>query len=373
VGTPGSVRVKAAVLYEIGKPLVVEEVELDAPRAGELRVRLAASGVCRSDWHIIQGVHDTPLPVVLGHEGAGWVEEVGPGVEHVRPGDAVVLTWLPHCGRCAQCRVGRPTQCNEVGWSDLGLMRDGTTRLHRGDRRIHHNTSSTFAEQTVVPAETAIPLDPSIDLREAALLGCAVMTGVGAVRQTAGVAPGQSVAVVGCGGVGLSALQGAAIAQASPIVALDVVPAKLELARRMGATHVVDASRPDALECARAILPAGADCVIEALGHAATLELAVRLSARGGKTVLVGLAAPDTRLSLEALDLVFEERSIVGCMYGSCVPSRDYPELFELIREGRLRVGELVETTCALEAINEAFARMARGEGARTIIAYADA
>ncbi len=366
-------RVKAAVLYEAGKPLVVEEVELDAPREGEVRVRLAASGVCRSDWHIIEGVHESPLPVVLGHEGAGWIEEVGPGVGHLRPGDAVVLTWLPHCGRCAQCRIGRPTQCSEVGWSELGLMRDGTTRLHRGGRRIHHNTSSTFAEQTVVPAETAIPLDASIDIREAALLGCAVMTGVGAVRRTARVAPGQSVAVVGCGGVGLSAVQGAAIAGASPIVALDVAPAKLELAQRMGATHVVDTSRPDALARSRAILPAGADCVIEALGAAATLELAVRLSARGGTTVLVGLAAPDARLTLEPLDMVFEERSVVGCMYGSCVPERDYPDLFELIREGRLRLGDLVETTCGLEAINEAFARMARGEGARTIISYADA
>jgi len=366
----GSVRVKAAVLYEIGKPLVIEEIELDAPRAGEVRVRLAASGVCRSDWHMLQGVHPPPLPIVLGHEGAGWIEAVGPGVEHVRPGDAVVLTWLPHCGRCAQCRAGRPTQCGEVAWSDLGLMRDGTTRLHRGELRIHHNSASTFAEQTVVPAETAIPLDPSIDVREAALLGCAVMTGVGAVLRSAQVAPGRSVAVIGCGGVGLSALQAARIAGAAPIIALDVVRAKLELARQMGATHSVDASQPDLLERVRGIAPGGADYVFEALGDAATLELAVQLTARGGKTVIVGLAEPDTRLPIDPLSLAFEERSLIGCFYGSCVPNRDYPELFALCRSRRLQLGDLVGATCELEAINDAFARMARGEGARTIIVY---
>jgi Zn-dependent alcohol dehydrogenase len=372
MGSSGSVLVKAAVLHEIGKPLVVEEIELDAPRAGEVRVRLAASGVCRSDWHMIQGVHPPPLPIVLGHEGAGWIEEVGPGVDHVQPGDAVVLTWLPHCGRCVQCRYGRPTQCSEVAWSDRGLMRDGTTRLHRGELRIHHNSSSTFAEQTVVPAETAIALDASIDVREAALLGCAVMTGVGAVRRTARVASGRSVAVVGCGGVGLSAVKGAVIAGASPIVALDVVRAKLELAQRMGATHTVDASDPDVLERVRAIAPDGADYVFEALGDAATLDLAVQLTARGGMAVLVGLAAPDTRLAVDPLGLVFEERSIVGCMYGSCVPERDYPELFDLLCSGRLQLGDLVDTTCELDGINEAFARMARGEGARTVIVYPD-
>ena len=366
-------RVKAAVLYEIGKPLVVEQVDLDAPRAGEVRVRLAASGVCRSDWHMIQGVHRPPLPIVLGHEGAGWVEAVGPGVDRVRPGDPVVLTWLPHCGKCVQCRAGRPTQCSEVPWSDRGMMRDGTTRLHRGELRIHHNSSSTFAEQTVVPAETAIPLDPSIDLRQAALLGCAVMTGVGAVRRTAQVVPGRSVAVIGCGGVGLSALQGAQIAGASPIIALDVVREKLELAQRIGATHVVDASHSDVLERVRAIAPGGADYVFEALGDAATLDLAVQLTARGGKTVIVGLAEPDTRLAIDPLSMAFEERSIVGCLYGSCVPERDYPELFDLCRSGRLQLGELVDSTCELEAINDAFARMARGEGARTIIVYPDA
>jgi len=371
--SPGSVRVKAAVLHEIGKPLVVEAIELDAPRAGEVRVRLAASGVCRSDWHMIQGIHPPPLPIVLGHEGAGWIEDVGPGVHHVRPGDAVVLTWLPHCGQCAQCRSGRPTQCSQVAWSDQGLMRDGTTRLHRGGLRIHHNSASTFAEQTVVPAETAIPLDPSIDVRQAALLGCAVMTGVGAVLRTAQVAPGRSVAVIGCGGVGLSTLQGAVIAEASPIIALDVVPEKLALARRIGATHSVDASQPDLLERVHAIVPGGADYVFEALGNAETLDLAVRLTARGGKTVIAGLAEPDTQLVVDPLSLTFEERSLVGCFYGSCVPERDYPELFELCRSGRLQLGDLVSSTCELEAINDAFARMARGEGARTIIVYPDA
>jgi len=373
MAAPDSVCVKAAVLYEIGKPLVIEEVELDAPRAGEVRVRLAASGVCRSDWHMIQGIHPPPLPVVLGHEGAGWVDAVGPDVHHVKPGDAVVLTWLPHCGQCVACRAGRPTQCSEVAWSDQGLMRDGTTRLHRGKTRIHHNSATTFAEQTVVPAETAIALDASIDVRQAALLGCAVMTGVGAVRRTAQVAPGRSVAVIGCGGVGLSTLQGAVIAGAAPILALDVAAAKLERARRVGATHVIDSSQPGVLERVHEIVPGGADYVFEALGDATTLDLAVQMTARGGKTVIVGLAEPDTKLVIDPLGLTFEERSIVGCFYGSCVPGRDYPELFALCRSGRLQLSDLVSATCELEGINDAFARMARGEGARTIIVYPDA
>lgn len=362
---------KAAVLYEYGQPLRIEEVDLDPPQAGEVRVRLAASGVCRSDWHIVQGVHPGPLPVVLGHEGAGWVESVGEGVDHVRPGDPVVLTWLPYCGRCRSCCNGRPTQCSDVAWSEAGYLRDGTTRLHRDALRIHHNTSSTFAEETVVPAETALPVDPSLDLAQVALLGCAVMTGVGAVLTTARVAPGRSVAVVGCGGVGLSAIQGAVIAGASPIFALDVTPAKLALARSLGADCGIDVSREDAATRIQQLVPGGVDYVFEALGQSASIELALRLSAPGGTTVLIGLAEPNARLALNPLSFTFEERTLTGCMYGSCVPQRDYPMLFDLVRSGRLRLDPLVSATCELDEINQAFERMVRGEGARTLIVYA--
>lgn len=372
---------KAAVLHVSRSPLVVEEVDLDPPRAGEVLVRLAASGVCRSDLHIMRGVHPAPLPVVLGHEGAGVVEAVGPGVDRVRPGDHVVLTWLPYCGRCRWCRAGRPNLCGDLAWSDAGLMRDGTTRLHRGGLRIHHSTSSTFAERTVVAAETAIPVDPALPLAEIALLGCAVMTGVGAVLNTAHVGPGQSVAVIGCGGVGLSVVQGAAIAGADPIVALDVIAARLEAARALGATHAVGVERPGAerpgterAEAAdravRAIVPGGVDYAFEALGEAGTIELALRVAARGGTAVLIGLAPPAARVSIDPLTMTFEERTITGCLYGSCDPARDVPRLLDLYRSGRLRLGALVGATCGLEEINEAFARMERGEGGRTVILY---
>ncbi len=198
---------RAAVLYEFGSPLRIEEVEVDPPGRGEVLVRLAASGVCHSDWHTAQCIHPSPLPVILGHEGAGVVEEVGEGVDAVAPGDHVVLSWLPYCGRCRWCTAGRPNLCDDLAWSDAGTMRDGGIRFHRGGRRIHHYTTSSFAERTVVPEQTVIPVDRSLPLAELALIGCAVMTCVGAVTNTAGVRPGQTVAVVGCGGVGLNVVQ----------------------------------------------------------------------------------------------------------------------------------------------------------------------
>ena len=361
---------KAAVLYKRGGPLVVEEIDLDGPRSGEVLVRLAASGVCRSDLHLMRGVHPAPLPIVLGHEGAGVVEEVGEGVTHVRPGDHVVLSWLPHCGRCRFCAAGRPTLCTDLAWADAGLMRDGTTRLHRGDLRIHHNASSTFAEKTVVPAVSAIRIDPSLPISEAALLGCAVMTGIGAVLNTARVRPGSSVAVLGCGGVGLCIVQGAAIARAARIVAIDIQRGRLDRAGALGATDLIDTSGADAAAAVREVLPDGADYVFEALGESATIELATRITGRGGMTVLVGLAHPDTRIPFDPLQMTFEERTITGCLYGSCVPARDFPMLIDLYRSGSLRLDRLVGSTCRLEEINDAFERMERGEGARTLVLY---
>ncbi|MGH3140302.1 MAG: alcohol dehydrogenase catalytic domain-containing protein, partial [Gaiellales bacterium] len=195
---------RAAILYEPGDPLRVEDVEVDPPRAGEVAVRMAASGVCHSDLHVIDGIHDHPRPAILGHEGAGVIEAVGEGVAGVAPGDHVILSWLPHCGRCPFCVSGRPNVCEQLAWSDAGLMMDGTTRFHRDGIAIHHSTTSSFGERTVVPAQTAIPIDPSLPLSEMALMGCAVMTAFGAVLNTARVRPGDSVAVVGCGGVGLN-------------------------------------------------------------------------------------------------------------------------------------------------------------------------
>lgn len=359
---------RAAVLYEFNTPLVVEELELDPPKAGEVLVRMAASGVCHSDLHVVQGIHPTALPVVLGHEGAGVVEEVGPGVADLAAGDHVLLSWLPYCGRCRHCVRGRPNRCENVAWYD-STMEDGTCRLHRDGKPIHHYNTSSFAERSVVPARTAIRVDPALPLTELALMGCAVMTGVGAVLNTARVRPGDSVAVVGCGGVGLNVVQGARIAGATAILAVDTVPAKLELARELGATHTVDAGAGDPAESVLGLVPGGVDHAFEALGRPETIETTVRLTGRGGQAVLIGMAPPEARVPLDALTLTLEERCIRGSWYGSCVPLRDFPLLVELYRDGRLRLDSLIET-CTLDEVNQAFERMEAGETARSVIVY---
>lgn len=359
---------RAAVLYEFGQPLVIEELELDSPRDGEVLVRMAASGVCHSDLHVVQGIHPTELPVVLGHEGAGVIEEIGPGVSGLAPGDHVLLSWLPYCGRCAQCVGGRPNLCENVGWYDA-TMEDGTCRFHRDGLRIHHYNTSSFAERSVVPARTAIRVDPNLPLTELALMGCAVMTGVGAALNTARVRPGDTVAVVGCGGVGLNVVQGARIAGATMIVAVDVVDSKLELARELGATHTVDASAGDPVQAVRELVPGGVDHAFEALGRPETIETVLGLTGRGGQAVLIGMAPPDARVPLDALTLTLEERCVRGSWYGSCVPLRDFPLLVELYRDGRLRLDPLIDK-CALEDVNDAFRRMEAGETARSVIVY---
>jgi S-(hydroxymethyl)glutathione dehydrogenase/alcohol dehydrogenase len=358
---------KAAILYEFDTPLRVEEIELDPPKAGELLVRMAASGVCHSDLHVVQGIHPTSLPVVLGHEGAGVVEEVGPGVTHVRPGDHVMLTWLPYCGTCRPCARGFPNRCENTAWYDATLE-DGTCRFHRSGQRIHHYNTSSFAERSVVPARTAIQVDPDLPLTEIALMGCAVMTGVGAAINTAAVRPGDSVCVVGCGGVGLNVVQGARIAGAATIVAVDVVPEKLDLAKKLGATHGVNASEEDAVAAVRE-LTGGVDHAFEALGRPQTIELAVAVTGRGGQAILIGMAPPDARVSLDALTMTLEERAVRGCWYGSCRPLADVPRLVDLYRQGELRLDALI-TEIALEDVNDAFARMEAGETARSVIVY---
>jgi S-(hydroxymethyl)glutathione dehydrogenase / alcohol dehydrogenase len=359
---------RAAVLRAFETSLVVEELELDPPKAGELQVRMAASGVCHSDLHVAQGIHPTSLPVVLGHEGAGIVEEVGPGVEGFAPGDHVLLTWLPYCGHCRQCVRGWPNRCENTAWYDA-TMEDGTCRFHQNGERIHHYNTSSFAERSVVPARTAVKVDPSLPLTELALMGCAVMTGVGAVLNTAHVRPGDTVAVVGCGGVGLNVVQGARIAGATTIVAFDVVPAKLELARELGATAVVDASAGEPVAMIHELVPGGVDHAFEALGRPETIETTLALPGRGGQAVLIGMAPPDARIPLDALTTTLEERCVRGSWYGSTVPLRDLPLLVELYRAGSLRLDSLI-TPCTLDDVNDAFRRMEVGETARSVIVY---
>ncbi len=358
---------RAAVLHAFGQPLVVEELELDPPKAGELAVRMAASGVCHSDLHVAQGIHPTLLPVVLGHEGAGVVEEVGPGVVDLAPGDHVLLTWLPYCGRCRQCVRGRPNRCENTAWYDA-TMEDGTCRFHRNGRPVHHYNTSSFAERSVVPARTAVKVDASLPLTELALMGCAVMTGVGAVFNTARVRPGDTVAVVGCGGVGLNIVQGAAIANASRIVAIDVEPMKLDLAGKLGATETILASEGDAVD---AVIAGGGlvDFAFEAIGRPSTIELATRLLRPGGQAILVGMAPPDARAAFNPLDLTTGEKVIRGSWYGSCRPPIDFPILLDLYRARRLRL-DLLVTPCALEDVNDALDAIETGRVARSVIVF---
>jgi Zn-dependent alcohol dehydrogenase len=357
---------RAAVLRAVDTPLAVEDVELSPPRAGEVLVRLAASGVCHSDLHTVQGVHPWPLPAVLGHEGAGVVEEVAGGVDGIEPGDHVVLSWIPFCGACRFCARGRPSLCVGAPWSEAGTMADGTTRLSLGGLPIHHYTSSTFAERTVVPAASVFPVPCDLPLVELSLLGCAAMTGLGAVLNTAGVRPGDSVAVVGCGGVGLFAVQAARIAGAGTVLAVDRAPGRLSLARELGATHVAE---PADARSAAELAGGGFDHVIEAVGRPETIGLALELTGRGGQTVLVGMAAPETRIAVGPLTMTVEERAVRGSWYGSFVPERDLPRALELIRSGDLRLDTLV-TRCALDDVNAAFEAMERGDGARPVIVF---
>ncbi len=363
---------RAAVLERIGEPLEIADLELDDPRAGEVLVRLVASGVCHSDLHNQQGVHPPPTPVVLGHEGAGVVERTGPGVEHVRPGDHVVLTWLPYCGRCRWCASGQPARCSNLGWIDAGTMPDGTIRMRRRDGTpVKHYTTSSFAERTVVPSQTVIPVDPDLDLTRLALIGCAVMTGVGAVLNTAGVSAGETVAVVGCGGVGLNVVQGAAIACAGRIIAVDRDPAKLALARELGATDTVDATAEgDIHGSVHALAAGGVDHCFEAVGRPETIELALGLTGVGGQAVLVGMAPPDARVAIDPLSMTLGERIVRGSWYGSTRPFRDVPLLIDLYRSGRLELDRLV-TQCSLDDVNGALASLdSPGSPARSVIVF---
>jgi S-(hydroxymethyl)glutathione dehydrogenase/alcohol dehydrogenase len=352
---------RAAVLWDVDD-LRIQDVELDPPRAGEVLIRVAASGVCRSDLHTVRGVHRHAMPIVLGHEGSGVVEELGEGVTGLVPGDHVVCSWLPFCGSCRRCSAGRPVVCERLGVFDRGFLADGTTRYSSAGTRIHHNVPSSHAERSVVPATTLFPVDPSLPLEQVALLGCAVMTGVGAVLNTAGVRPGDSVLVIGCGGVGLSAVQGARIAGASTIVATDVVGTKLEVAKELGATDTVLAGRDE--------LPGGFDHAIECLGRPETIEQALRAVAPGGTTVLVGMSRPEVRVGLDALGVTTQERTVVGSWYGSVVPPRDFPLLAHLLRFGELRLEPLIARTIELDGLPDALSRFERGEEARSVIVF---
>lgn len=364
---------KAAICFETNRPLRVEEVALEAPRADEVQVRIAAAGVCHSDYSVITGVMPARLPCVLGHEGAGIVEEVGAGVEHVRAGDPVVLSWVSQCGQCFYCRAGEPHLC-AVGAriNQHFRMADGSSRLrHDGVELQSFSALGAMAERVVAPARSVVKLAPDVPLRTAALVGCAVTTGVGAVLNTAQVHPGSTVAVFGVGGVGLNVLQGARLAEAERVIAVDVSGAKLELARAFGATHTVDASAQDPAAAIRELTGGhGADYAFEAAGRKESIEKAYAAVRRGGTCTVIGIGSRAEEVSLNAYLLPVMAKRLLGCWYGSADVHRDVPKLLDFYRQGRLKIDELVTRTYRLADVNEAFADMAAATTARGLIVF---
>ena len=364
-------RMRAAVLWQAGAPLSVEEVELAPPQQGEVEVAVSCAGICGSDIHQLVGEYSLPLPCVLGHEGAGVIERVGPGVTDLAPGDPVVLLWRSPCGRCEFCLAGRPALCAEAAaLRQRGVLRDGRTRLRARGRDLHHFLGvSCWAEYAVVPAAAVVAIPAGVPPEHAALVGCAVITGVGAAWNVAGgVRPGQSAAVFGCGGVGLNVLQGAALAGAHPIVAVDVQPAKEALARTFGATAFVDGHRADLAAEVIRLTGGGAEVVFEAVGLPVLIEAAIASTRRGGRTVLVGVAPGGSRAAFDPQALVQQERSIAGCLYGSCRPAQEIPRLLALAAAGRLRLGELVGARAELGEIAAAVAQSRGGTVARVVV-----
>jgi S-(hydroxymethyl)glutathione dehydrogenase / alcohol dehydrogenase len=366
---------KAAVLVGIDQPLEIrDDIELEAPHAHEVKVRMAASGVCHSDLSMQNGTMAAGAPMVLGHEGAGIVEEVGPEVTKLAPGDHVVISWVPQDGVCYFCTHGQPELCEAANTALMtGGMLDGTTRMSsRGAPMPQMAASGTFSEVTVVPDVGAVKIPADFDLKLAALIGCGVLTGAGAAMNTAHIRQGDTVAVVGCGGVGLNVIQGARIAGASEIIAVDMNETKLSLAKEFGATAVVNASQGDPVSQVMSMTgQRGADVAFEVIGLEKTIDQTITMTRRGGQAILVGVPKMDAMINLPAFfGVVLQEKTIKGCWYGSSDVQRDVPKLIDLYRKGQLKLDELVSRTITLEQVNEAFDAMKTGEVARSVIQY---
>ena len=372
--TPTRAYVRGAVLDAVGEPVVVRALELIRPRAAEVRVRMLASGVCHSDLHVRDGEWDRPTPIVMGHEGAGIVEAVGPGVDSPRIGDLVALSWLIPCGTCRSCRRGHVWACPDSPSYRHALL-DGEIPFrtaHTGQPIRAYCAIGTMAEAVVVPAVAAIPVPPGTDPAVAALIGCCVTTGVGAVLKTAAVPAGASVAVIGLGGVGLSCVMGAVVAGASRIVAVDRVASKLDAATWVGATDTLlaEGDAASTVRALRDLTDGGPDFVFEAIGRPDTVELAIAALPLGGTAVLVGLTPLGARASFEAYPFVDGSRRILGSNYGFAVPAIDFPQYAAWTLDGRLPVGRLIDRRLGLDDVEEAFAAMRRGEYTRQVIDF---
>ncbi|NLU69023.1 Zn-dependent alcohol dehydrogenase [Streptomyces sp. HNM0574] len=359
--------VRAAVLPAVGAPLELTEIDLPEPGPGQVRVRLAAAGVCHSDLSLSNGTLRQPVPAVLGHEGAGTVVAAGEGVTSLAPGDRVVLNWAPSCGACHFCvQLAEPWLCVNAN--------AGTTvpyaRSKDGEDLYPGLSTAAFAEETVVPARAVLPLPDGVPLTEAALLGCAALTGYGAVNHSAQVRVGESVVVFGVGGVGLATLQSARLAGADPVIAVDVSPEKEELARSAGATDYLLASDTTAKEIRERTGGFGADVAVECVGRAETIRAAWGATRRGGRTTVVGIGGKEQQVTLSALEIFHFARTLSGCVYGNSDPARDVPVLARHVREGRLDLASMVTERIGLEDIPAAFDAMLAGRGGRALVVF---
>ncbi|HXZ96465.1 MAG TPA: zinc-dependent alcohol dehydrogenase family protein [Burkholderiales bacterium] len=373
-------KIRAAVLHKMGlkrpysasKPLSVEEVDLDPPGPGEVLVKIAAAGLCHSDLSVINGDRPRPTPMVLGHEAAGIVEELGAGVDNLRKGDHVVMVFVPSCGHCLHCAEGRPGLCDPGGAANVaGTLLSGARRLNRGKTPLNHHVGvSAFAQCAIVSCRSLVKIDPDLPFDVAALFGCAVLTGVGAVLNTAQVEPGSSVGIIGIGGVGLASVLGAVLAGARRIVAIDLAEHKLELAKSLGATDTFNAASADCAEQVRAATAGGVEFVFELAGSVKAMEMAYKITRRGGTTVTAGLPPPTHTFPVPQVNLVGEERTIKGSYIGSSVPVRDIPRYIALYKQGSLPVNRLISGRLRLEDINSGFDHLAEGKAIRQVVMF---
>ncbi|HEX5600282.1 MAG TPA: Zn-dependent alcohol dehydrogenase [Hyphomicrobiaceae bacterium] len=363
---------RAAVLTEVNKPLEILDLEQEGPKAGEARVKVKATGVCMSDWHIMNGDWPLPLPIVPGHEAAGEVVELGPGVDHLRVGQHVIFSFRPHCGHCPYCSQGRTVLCSGHNDTPRWRMHDGTSRLKLNGEPVNVMARiGTFSEYVVCPAEQLVPIREDLPWTHAAIIGCSVATGVGAVVRHAQVPAGSSVLVIGCGGVGLNVVQGAKLAGARMIIAADLLDNKLQYAKHFGATHTINAREEDVVKCVRDLTGGfGVEYAFDAIGGSQTAAQAVDAVAPGGHAVLVGIPASTATAAIGLMNMVYMEKKITGTYYGSVRPNIDFGILADLTMDKRLNLDDLISRTYRFEEINEGFRLLTSGSVARGVIVF---
>ena len=361
---------KAAVLYEPNEPLQITELRQDAPKAGEVRVSMDVAGLCASDYHVMMGTAVLPTPVVLGHEGAGTVEAVGDGVTRVKAGDRCILSFVSNCGHCRMCRTGNPQQCETN--TETGVRQfDGTARLHDGDRDVFQmGKLGVFARSIVIPQQACHPVPDEVPMRVAALIGCCVTTGAGAVINNPAAWPGVTVAVFGCGGVGLNVIQGARLVSASRIIAVDIYDHKLEFAYKFGATDVINGRAVDPVEAIQELTGGGVDLAFDSFGSAGTVANAFGALRRGGTAVLIGLGAVGEKAPIDMVEMVRSQKTIAGSYYGSASPHESFNKIVDFYLKGKIDVESLITRVFPLDRINEGFDALAQGDDGRGIIDF---